>query len=124
RVDHDRLAEREHVGARAGVRSRAVRARRDDRLERRTLRAELDEERVEPPRQLTLSATGEPLLREPLVRLARDRPGRADRIELLVVLDRTQRLDEAAAGHELQAPGYEGLVLRVGDNVGLEPEPA
>ena len=106
------------------MRARAVRARRDDRLERGALGAELDEERVEPPGELALRPAREPLLREPLVRLARDRSGRADRIELVLVLDRAQRFDEPAPGHELQAVGGEGLVLRVGDHVRLEADAA
>ena len=46
------------------------------------------------------------------------------RVELTVVLDRTQGLDEPALRDELETARRKGLVLRVGRRIGLEADPA
>jgi len=86
------------------VRARAVRARRDDRLEGGRLRAELVEEPVETPSQVAFGAADEALLGEARVRLARDLARVARRVQLAFVLDCAQRFDEPAARDERKSP--------------------
>ena len=106
------------VGRACGL--RGVRPGGDDRLEGRRVGAVLVEELVQPPGELALGAADEPLLGEARIRLARDLAGAADRIQLVVVLDRAQRLDEAAPGDEREPACAQDLPRRVADGVGLE----
>src|SRR5919206_816397 len=108
----------ETVSATAG----AVRPGGDDRLEGGPVGAELAEELVQPVRQLALAPADEALLREPVVRLARDRPRAADRVELLLVLNRAQRLDEAAARDEVEPARPQGFPLCVSHRGRLEAD--
>jgi hypothetical protein len=104
------------------VRARAVRAGGDNDREGGRLGAELVEQLLHPPGQLALGPAGEGLGGETSVRLARQRGGPPDRVELGRVLDRAQLLDEAAARDEVEPAGAQGLVARVREVVGLEAD--
>ena len=85
------------------VRARRRRPRRDIDRERRLVGAELVKQLGHPPDQLLLRPAAELLLGQALVHAVRD-PGRlADRLELARLLDRPQRLDEAAPRHQARA---------------------
>src|SRR5205807_4533168 len=105
-IDDDHLALADPPAAGLGVRAGAVLAGGDDRLERGAVGAELVEELLHPPGELTLSAADERLGGQSLVGLARDRRCRPDRVQLVLVLFRPQSLDEAVPRDEL------GLALR------------
>src|SRR3954463_427403 len=117
RVDHDRLAGLDRALGRARVRLRRVRARGDDRLEGRPLGTELAEEVIEPPSKLALAAADERLLGEAGVRVARDLPGAADRVQLRLLLDappRRSRLCRPAAPRRVRSWGRARARRRAG----------
>ena len=120
RIHDDGLAGFDLPVAGPRVRARAVRAGCDDRLERRGLGAELVEQLVEAPGQVALGPADEGLFGKARIRLARQCCRPANRLEFRLVLDRAQRLDEAAPRHELEPAGREGFPVAVGEVVRLE----
>jgi hypothetical protein len=70
----------------------------------RPLAPGLAEEPLEVPRELRLGTADERALREPLDRAIGGRARAPQSLELLLVLDRAQRLHERALGLELESP--------------------
>jgi hypothetical protein len=105
------------------MRTGCGRPRGDVDLEREPVCSALVEELVHHPDELPLGPPGERLLDKPLVRAVGDRRGPANRIELLRLLDRPQRLHQPPPRHELDAAVAEKLVVRVRERVGLERHP-
>ena len=95
------------------MRSRAVLAERDDRVERGAVGACLVPRLLEPPRELGLGATDERLPAELLVHLVGDRGGAPERLQLAGLLHRAERLDRPARRDELDAARPQRL--RVGE---------
>ena len=100
-----------------------VRPRRDDALERDTIGAFLVEELLDRPRDVELRPADEALLRKALEHAVRDLAGPPDRNELVLVLDGTQALDEAAARDGLDRSRPERLPPGVRHVVRLEADP-
>ncbi len=123
-VDDDELPPPDEPVGRPPVRHRAGRPRADDRLERGGLAAVGVDELLEPPGELALGPPDPGLAAQCLERRV-GRMGRAaQRVELLLVLDRPQPLDEPRARHQLEPAGGERLVARVAQVRRLEAVPA
>src|SRR5919106_1527241 len=120
RVADNRLPRLDAAVARMMVWKGCVRPRGDDGRERRRLGSLLVQEALHRPGELGLRATDELLPREALVRLVGDPGGPADRVELLLVLDRAEPRHDAPGGNEPRAVGGERLVPGDRHVVGLE----
>ena len=112
-VDRDEHAVGDLDVARNRVRQRAVRARGDDRRERRALGAHAAHLRLEIEGDLLLGAPRETAPQHGLERGVREQRRGADARDLLRVLDHPQVLDEAARRDELDVLGREPLELGV-----------
>ena len=123
RVDDDERVLRDRLVANARVRSRAVVAERDDRVERRAFRARLVPGLLEPPDELRLGAADELLARELVVHAVGDRGRAPQRVELAWLLDRAQCLDEPTRRHELDTARAERLGGREGEMRRLDGDP-
>jgi hypothetical protein len=125
-VELEEVAVPQHGGVGAVMRDRGVRAGGHDRLEARGLGAQRQHPGVEFPADLQLGATRpqRSLGGQLGERLVGDGTGLAQGLDLPVVLDRAQRLDEAAAWNEVEPAAGQRLPVRVGDGVRFEAEPA
>ena len=105
------------------MRRRRGRARSDDGLERDALGAALAEAALDPPRELTLAAPGEALLRERREDLVGEGRAAAHPRDLLVVLDRAERLHQPADRHRVDTGVDERSIERVREVLLLELDP-
>src|SRR5207245_3518186 len=112
-VDDHELAGPDLPFAGAGMRARTGRPGADDRLEREPFAALLVEEARQIPRHLALRAADEADAGEALEDPVGDLAGAAEDLELALVLDRAERLDEAAVRDEVEPAALQGLVVRV-----------
>ena len=106
------------------MRTRGVRPRRDDRLERDRFSSLFMEELLDRPRNVPLRSPAEALGGEPLEHAVSDLAGLLDRRQLAFVFDGAQALDERAPRNRLDAVRGEGGMARVADEVGLEADRA
>ena len=104
------------------MRSRTGRPGADDRLEREPFAALLVEEARQIPRHLALGAADEADAGEALEDPVGDLAGAAEDLELALVLDRAERLDEAAVRDEVEPARLQRLVVGVDDARRLEAD--
>ena len=123
-VDRHERPLRDHGVSGMRVRRRTVQSRRDDRVERQPVRAELAERPLDPPGEVLLGSSDERLLGEGSVDGVRDRASAANRVDLAVVLDETKGFDEPAGRNELRAAAPDRLPLGIRDARRLEPDAA
>ena len=89
-----------------------------------SLRVRVAEAPLDPPHELALGAAAEPLFRERLEDLVGERARAAHGLDLLVVLDRAQRLDEARRREGVDSGVGERAVAGVRQVGLLEPDPS
>ena len=105
------------------MRRRRRRARADDGLEGDALGAAFAEAPLDPPGELALAASGEPLLRERGEHLVGERARATHPRDLVVVLDRAERLDEPGGRDRVDARVDEVAIERVREVLLLELDP-
>ena len=100
------------------------RAGADDGLEGDAFGTALAEAPLDPPGELALAATGEPLVGERREHLVRERCAAAHARDLVVVLHRAERLHEPGGRHRVDARVEERQIERVREVLLLELDPS